>query len=89
MGQTAMFKVMANSSPQDWNLIIEEQRKFGAALAEWILQHLMLLNEDYGGFPVDRLQHCMQTAELAAEDGCDDEYVEYRLATGCRVSELI
>ncbi|MCZ6711217.1 MAG: HD domain-containing protein [Gammaproteobacteria bacterium] len=75
MTQTATFKVMANSSPQDWNLIIEEQRKFGAVLPERILEHLMLLNKDYGGFPVDRLQHCMQTAELAAEDGRDDEYV--------------
>lgn len=75
MTQTATFKVLADSSPQDWNLIIEEQRKFGAVLPERILEHLMLLNKDYGGFPVDRLQHCMQTAELAAEDSRDDEYV--------------
>jgi predicted HD phosphohydrolase len=34
-----------------------------------------LLAGDYGGFPIDRLQHCLQTARLAAEAGEDDEYV--------------
>ncbi len=71
----AAFKAISNSTREDWNLIVNEQRVFIAGLADRILQHMMLLDADFGGFPIDRLQHCLQTAELAAEDGRDDEYV--------------
>jgi len=69
------FKAMSDSTQEDWGLIMNEQREFIASLPDRIMQHLMLLEADYGGFPVDRLQHCLQTAELAAGDGRDDEYV--------------
>jgi predicted HD phosphohydrolase len=36
---------------------------------------LKLLEGDYGGFPVDRLTHCLQTATRAHRDGRDEEYV--------------
>lgn len=75
MTQTAKFKVMSESTQQDWNVIMGEQIKFMSVLADRILDHMKLLDSDYGGFPVDRLQHCLQTAELAAEDGKDEEYV--------------
>lgn len=54
---------------------MQEQLKFIGALPDRIMAHMLLLDDDYGGFPVDRLQHCLQTAELAAEAGEDDEYV--------------
>ena len=54
---------------------MREQMEFVAGLPDRILTHLSLLDDDYGGFPVDRLQHSLQTAELAAEAGEDDEYV--------------
>ncbi|NIV18133.1 MAG: HD domain-containing protein [Woeseiaceae bacterium] len=71
----ADFKSMAASTAEDWQVIIGEQMKFIAGLPDRILDHMRLLAGDYGGFPVDRLQHCLQTAELAAEAGEDDEYV--------------
>ncbi len=66
---------MSQSTAADWQVIVAEQRAFIAGLGDRVLGHLALLEDDYGGFPVDRLQHCLQTAELAAEDGRDDEYV--------------
>ncbi|MFM7892885.1 MAG: HD domain-containing protein, partial [Actinomycetota bacterium] len=30
---------------------------------------------DFGGFPVNRLEHCLQTATRAERDGRDEEYV--------------
>ena len=33
------------------------------------------LKQDHGGFPVDRLEHSLQTATRAERDGRDDEYV--------------
>ncbi len=69
------FKTMASSTAEDWQVIVGEQLKFIAGLPDRILAHMSLLADDYGGFPVDRLQHSLQTAELAAEAGEDDEYV--------------
>ncbi len=71
----ASFKSFTESTREDWQLIIGEQRKFMSGLPDRILTHMQLLEGDCGGFPVDRLQHCLQTAERAGEAGEDDEYV--------------
>lgn len=75
MKQRASFTSMENSSQQDWQLILAEQQSFLQKLPARILDHLQLLSGDYGGFPIDRLQHCLQTATLAHRGGEDDEYV--------------
>lgn len=69
------FKQISESTKEDWQLIMQEQLKFIGGLPDRIMAHMLLLDDDYGGFPIDRLQHCLQTAELAAEAGEDDEYV--------------
>lgn len=71
----AAFNKMSDSSANDWDIIMQEQLTFIGKLPDRILSHMALLDNDYGGFPVDRLQHSLQTAELAAEAGEDDEYV--------------
>ena len=40
-----------------------------------MLAHLRLLEGDCGGFAVDRMEHCLQTATRAHQDGRDEEYV--------------
>jgi len=75
MTNRASFNVMSESTAADWQLILGEQRQFVAELPDRILAHMRLLAGDYGGFPVDRLQHCLQTADRAAEAGEDEEYV--------------
>ena len=69
------FTSLSDGTQEDWQRIIAEQRKFVAALPDRILDHLALLGGDYGGFPVDRLQHSLQTAELAANAGESEEYI--------------
>ncbi|HEU4877739.1 MAG TPA: HD domain-containing protein, partial [Sphingomicrobium sp.] len=44
-------------------------------LADRVLTHLKLLDGDYGGFPIDRLQHSLQTATRAHRAGEDEPYV--------------
>jgi predicted HD phosphohydrolase len=46
-----------------------------AGLPDRVLAHLRLLDGDYGGFPVDRLTHSLQTAARAERAGRDDAYV--------------
>lgn len=69
------FKKMSDSNADDWQSIMGEQLKFVTKLPDRILAHMQLLDSDYGGFPVDRLQHSLQTAELAADAGEDEQYV--------------
>ena len=69
------FKSFSESTKEDWQVIAGEQMVFMSKLADRVLVHLQLLGGDHGGFPVDRLQHCLQTAELAAEAGEDEEYI--------------
>jgi predicted HD phosphohydrolase len=48
---------------------------FNQALPDRVLKHLKLLDGDYGGFPVDRLQHSLQTATRAHRAGESEPYV--------------
>jgi predicted HD phosphohydrolase len=71
----AGFSDMAQSTADDWAIIVQEQIPFAANGGKRVLDHLRLLDGDYGGFPVDRLTHCLQTASRAHRDGRDEAYV--------------
>ena len=73
--ERARFTSMEQSTKEDWQLIVPEAMKMAKALPDRILDHLRLLDGDFGGFPVDRLTHSRQTATLALRDGRDEEYV--------------
>jgi predicted HD phosphohydrolase len=66
---------MADSTKEDWVLIGAQFAEFARRLPERVLAHLRLLEGDYGGFPVDRLTHCLLSATLAHKAGRDEEYV--------------
>lgn len=71
----AQFHAMVDGTADDWSIIAREQMKFAPNGGRRILDHLKLLAEDYGGYSVDRLEHCLQTATRAHRDGRDEEYV--------------
>jgi predicted HD phosphohydrolase len=71
----ATFTNMAESTQQDWMKIGGAFVKLAGGLPDRVLKHLMLLDGDFGGFPVDRLTHSLLTATLAHDDGRDEEYV--------------
>lgn len=71
----ASFRAMTEATPQDWAIIADHAKAFNKGLAGRVIAHLKLLDGDYGGFPVDRLTHSLQSATLAHRDGEDEEYV--------------
>jgi predicted HD phosphohydrolase len=73
--QRATFKAMQDGTADDWNIISSHFKPFAAELPDRIMAHLKLLDGDFGGFPIDRLQHSLQTATRAHRDGRDEEYV--------------
>lgn len=73
--EKASFVTMKGSTPEDWKIIVAHYMQFVQGLPDRILAHLRLLEGDFGGFPVDRLRHCLQTATLAHQAGENEEYV--------------
>jgi predicted HD phosphohydrolase len=71
----AQFHAMTESTQEDWALIGGELERFAKRLPDRLIAHLNLLRGDYGGFPVDRLEHCLQTATRAYQAARDEEYV--------------
>ena len=75
MNARATFTRMEDSTSEDWALIRNEAAAFGRSLPDRIMAHLKLLDGDYGGFPIDRYAHSLQTATRALKAGRDEEYV--------------
>ena len=71
----AKFKEMLEGTQEDYAAIAAGAAVHNKGLAKRVLDHLRLLDGDFGGFPVDRLTHSLQTATRAHRDGCDEEYV--------------
>jgi predicted HD phosphohydrolase len=75
MHARATFTSMETSTQEDWNTIRVENSGFQRELPDRLMAHLKVLEGDYGGFPVDRYTHSLQTATRALRDGRDEEYV--------------
>ena len=71
----ATFRQMESSTSEDWKTIVSQFMPYAKALPDRVLDHLRLLDGDFGGFPIDRLKHCLQTATRAYRDQRDEEYV--------------
>lgn len=71
----ASFHDMSKSTQEDWQIIIRHNIPFAQNGGRRILDHLRLLDGDFGGFAVDRLTHSLQTATRAYRDGRDEDYV--------------
>ncbi|WP_427966376.1 HD domain-containing protein [Altererythrobacter sp.] len=66
---------MTEGTAEDWAIIAREFGAFARNLPDRVLEHLKLLEGDFGGFPVCRLEHSLQTATRAHRDGRDEQYV--------------
>ncbi|MEB0045501.1 MULTISPECIES: HD domain-containing protein [unclassified Pseudomonas] len=75
MKATAHFTHMQDGTEEDWAIIASDFSAYARQLSTRIATHLALLAGDFGGFPVDRLTHSLQTATRAWRDGRDEEYV--------------
>lgn len=73
--ERAKFREMKEGTREDWALIGGEYMAFAAGLPDRVLAHLKLLDGDFGGFPICRLEHSLQTATRAHRDGRDEAYV--------------
>ena len=71
----AAFTTFEESTAEDWAKIIPQLSTTQTMVADRVLGLLADLEIDHGGFPVNRLEHSLQTATRAERDNRDDEYV--------------
>ena len=71
----AQFHDMLDGTQEDWQAIMTHLVPFSKNGGARVLEHLKLLDGDCGGFAIDRLQHCLQTATRAHRDGRAEDYV--------------
>lgn len=69
MNANARFTHMQDGTQEDWAIIAADFSAYARQLPKRIVSHLTLLEGDFGGFPVDRLTHSLQTATRAWRDG--------------------
>jgi predicted HD phosphohydrolase len=73
--QRATFRAMTEGTQEDWGHIVTSALEYYPRLGDRVIAHLRLLDGDFGGFPVDRLTHSLQTATRAYRANRDDDYV--------------
>jgi len=71
----AKFTAMTEGTAEDWAAISRAGQAHRGRHVDRLVAHLILLDNDHGGFNVDRLEHSLQTATRAFKDGRDEEYV--------------
>jgi predicted HD phosphohydrolase len=69
------FTSFEESTAEDWAVITPQLAITQSMVADRVIGLLRDLEFDHGGFPVNRLEHSLQTATRAERDGRDDEYV--------------
>ncbi|MGZ4805760.1 MAG: HD domain-containing protein [Ilumatobacteraceae bacterium] len=69
------FTTFEESTSDDWAIIMKHVQITQSYVADNVIAQMRQLRSDYGGFPVDRLEHSLQTATRAERAGRDDEYV--------------
>ncbi len=69
------FKNFEESTKEDWQIIVPQLAHAQAAVPDRCVDMLAALENDHGGFPVNRLEHSLQTATRAEADGRDPEYI--------------
>lgn len=69
------FTRMQDGTREDYRLLERHERDYLRELPERILAALGKLKDSYGGYPLSRLDHSLQVATRAKNDGADDELV--------------
>src|SRR5579863_8633004 len=73
--QRTYFSTFEESTAEDWAIIAPQLNVTQSLVPERVMDLLRSMKSDHGGFPVDRLEHVLQTATRAERDGRDEEYV--------------
>ena len=66
---SATFRSFAESTKEDWDDLTEQYKVVQGRVASQVIEQLEKLRGEFLGYPVDRLEHSLQTATRAERDG--------------------
>ena len=66
---------MENASKEDFEAVMDYEDAFNAGLVDRLLAQLKSLDEDWTPYPINRYQHCLQSATRAYNDGANEELI--------------
>ncbi|MCP4008728.1 MAG: phosphohydrolase [Proteobacteria bacterium] len=66
---------MEDGTKEEFQHLVKLEEEFNADLVDRIFAHLKSLDVDWGGYTINRYQHCLQSATRAYDDGADEEMV--------------
>jgi len=75
MTKTVSFRAMKDGTRADYLLLDQSEKEYAVGLADRVLAAVRKLDHSLEGYPVSRLQHCLQTATRAQVDGADEELI--------------
>lgn len=73
--ETVSFTEMKQGTQDDYLLLDRYEQAHTATLADRLLTALLGLKQGLAGYQIDRLQHSLQSATRAEEDGADEEWI--------------
>jgi len=73
--ETVAFRQMKDGSRADYELLHKLERQFIDTLPDRILGTLRSLDDSLDGYQISRLEHSLQSATRAENDGADEELV--------------
>jgi predicted HD phosphohydrolase len=71
----ATWRAMEEASAEDFHAIMEYDASYNAGLVDRLLTQLQQLDEPWTPYPINRLQHSLQSATRAYRDKADEETV--------------
>jgi predicted HD phosphohydrolase len=75
LNRIVSFTRMQDGTREDYELLERYERDYVRELPARILAALELLKDSFGGYPVSRLDHSLQTATRALKEGADEELI--------------
>lgn len=72
---TVSFRQMKDGNKEEYEMLHQVEADFAKLLPGRILECLRGLENSLGGYQIDRLQHSLQTATRAENDGADEEMI--------------
>jgi len=73
--ETVGFRQMKDGTKEDYELLARLEAQYIERLPDRILDALRALDDTLGGYRVTRLEHSLQAASRAEDDGADEEMV--------------
>ena len=74
-GQVVSFRRMEDGTREDYQLLERFERQYAAGLPARVLDAVRKLGHALEGYQISRLEHSLQTATRALNDGADDELI--------------